>query len=80
MDNLNYEGMTDTERKTTEAVHISINYGRLEALRRALDIAEEYERQKPPQYDAEFSRLCLWATLYEAGLMEGKREERQKRK
>ena len=67
-----------------EAVAISLRAGTLTACNRALEIAVEYERQKPPIVDKcedeTFKAACLYATIWEAGRIQGIREERSKKK
>ena len=59
-----------------EAVALSVKYGTAEAGARAIDIANEYQRQTEGERD----RRDIAAAIYDAGRMQGIREERARRK
>lgn len=64
-----------------EAVKLSLLYACTESGDRAIAIADEYMRQTAEENTGyRFKTYFLYATLYEAGRVQGIREERQRRK
>lgn len=63
-----------------EAVALSVKYGTAEAGARAIDIANEYQRQTEGERDRRFREYWTLAAIYDAGRMQGIREERARRK
>lgn len=63
-----------------EAVAISMRAGTTDEIYIAVAIAEEYERLNFAPNDKWYHIACLYATLYEAGRLQGIREERYRRK
>ena len=60
-----------------EAVQINFNYVGISVLATANEIAEEWgERYSNPA----FNHACMLAAVYTAGYIQGKREERSKKK
>lgn len=60
-----------------EAVQINLNYGGLDTLSAAKEVFEEWGTR----YDSPtFNHYCMLAAVYTAGYMQGKREERSKKK
>lgn len=67
-----------------EAVAISLRAGTTEEIHRAVEIAAEYQKREPTliaeRGDTFYRAACLYATIWEAGRIQGIREERSKQK
>ncbi len=63
-----------------EAVAISTKSGTIDEIYIAIEIIEEYERLNFAPNDKWYNMACMYATLFEAGRIQGVREERYRRK
>ena len=63
-----------------EAVKLSLAFSGVDTAAIAMEIAKEYYRCTPDIKDGLFKLGFLYSTLYEAGRLQGIREERRRRK
>lgn len=61
-----------------EIVELCLSYATIDTGNVAAELVEHYNRKSP--YTGRYRTFCLLATLYEAGRIQGMREERAKRK
>ena len=63
-----------------EAVELALKFGTAKAAYIAKDIADEYKRRTAGEKDGIFRQLFMYAAIFEAGRLQGVREERYRRK
>lgn len=61
-----------------ETVELCLQYGTIDSGSIAVEIANRYEERTP--YTGRYRLFCLLGTVYEAGRLQGIREERARRK